>query len=305
MAVLAKAPALIAATLTPRGPGGRFDHAVVEDYFASLLADGVDRLAVSCHTGRPDGISVSELAALCTIAREVGGQPIAGVPWAPRNVSRDEWAKTATDNGATALMLIPPQEEVDAEVLVEAHHRLDEQTRLPIIAFALYSSPSLPDIDRVLREANVSAVKSAFLEDMTASRALLRAARLRGILPISGEDLFLAESIAWGYDAALVGLAAAAPQVCAALIEVGRRGRNGGHATCALDAVARVGSSYSRLCFPGPGDGYIDHMSWIAADEGRIPPHFAPPPRAGTQQIIEAARRAALAAQAALAEVAS
>lgn len=291
MSAHAEGPALYAATLTPRDADGRIDQGVIRDYFASLRADGVDRLAVSCHTGRPGRITPTELADLCAIARDAGGLPIAGVPWEPHSGSRTNWARIAADHGATALMLIPPAKAVTADELVQAHIRLAEATLLPVIAFALYASPASAQVDRVLREAPVAGVKSAFLEDRSASRRLLHSAQAAGVLPISGEDLFLAESIAWGYDAALVGLAAAAPQVCRALLLAGMHRRQGGPPNGLVDIAAQV-ETYTRLCFPGPGDAYIDRMSWIAAEEGRIPLAFAAPRDAQHDAVVSEARQA-------------
>jgi dihydrodipicolinate synthase/N-acetylneuraminate lyase len=266
------------------------DRAVTADYFASLHRDGADRLAVACHTGRGSELSLVELEHVTAQAATTVTDPVVGVPWMPRTTDRRTWAQCARDAGAGALMLFPPPTGTPGPEALRAHEETHEASGLPVIAFALYSSLYSEDVVTALvGSPAISAIKSAFLDDRDGAARMLDLASAAQTRAISGEDLFLGATLRWGFDGALVGLAAAATPVCRVLVDLVRHVRSGelgSEARCT--AFEQVVDTFAAVCFPGRGDAYIQHMAWIAEDEGRLPPAFS------TQRVNDTGDRSAV-----------
>lgn len=282
---------LIAAAATPARSDGMTDAAVTRSYLESLVAGGSDGLAVGVHTGRGEVLSLPARAELVRIARSITPVVITGVRAADEDLA---WAQLAARSGATALLVFADQRNSPATALgyLDA---LWETTRLPLIAFDLYTAPySIDQLHAVLQHPAVAAFKPARLRDAVACQDGIAAALHHGRCVLSGEDRMLGCSLVWGARGALVGLASANVSVTAALL----RAHRDADAVAFLAACAAVDEFAARV-FREPWDGYVQRMLWIAADEGLIPGAFAhdlqrPPQLADAEQqaVLAAARQA-------------
>lgn len=275
---------LVAAPATPMRPDGTVDPAVCAAYFTHLVHTGAKALAIGAHTGRGEHLPTEVKAELVRRAAAVGVPVIAGVghPGVGEHDQKEaEWARTAAEAGADALLVFPPADTGDAAAVLAHHDLLYSAAGVPLIAFDLYSRPYPHEVLTVLLEhPGVVAFKPARLYDAIACQAGIAAARSRGRLVLTGEDRMLGPSLMWGAEGALLGIAAAAAQVSAAAVETFAAAVH----TSARDAAARflevsaVVDELARVTFRPPYDGYVQRMLWIAADEGAIPEEFATDP---------------------------
>ncbi|NUR72568.1 MAG: dihydrodipicolinate synthase family protein [Hamadaea sp.] len=249
---------LIAATATPTGPDG-VNPEVLANYLRGLVTDGVGALAVLAHTGRGPFQSDSVREQVIRAAVDTGVPVVAGVQGVRE-------AQRAAEAGADALLVFPP---APGEA-VAVHQALWEASELPLIAFDLYLRPyPLPVVRDLVELPGVAGLKVALLRDDAACKDAFAATNEADRLAITGEDLMFAPSIAWGAQAALVGIAAAAVQATDRVLQAALAGE--AQDTAPFDR-------YAETIFGDPVDGYVQRMLWVAAAEGRIPPEYAVDP---------------------------
>jgi len=257
---------LIAATLTPASETG-FDEKVFDEYLRSLLADGVEALAVAAHTGRGPHLTADVRDHVVRSAVRTGAPVLVGVggPEAPAQAVR------AAELGAHGVLVFPPAERAE-----ECHDAIWRAGGLPMIAFDLYLQPYDPGtLAVVLRHPGVAGLKLARLHDAIACQTGITMARDAERLAITGEDRMFGASLMWGAEAALVGLAAAAVHITGDTLRAWNEGRSADF----IAASART-DAFATVAFAEPVDGYVQRMQWIAAAEGRIPESFATDPHA-------------------------
>ncbi|MGH3730942.1 MAG: dihydrodipicolinate synthase family protein [Micromonosporaceae bacterium] len=259
---------LVAAAATPMDPTGRGDAEVLDGYMQGLVADGAGALAVCVHTGRGPYLVPQTRRAVVRRAARLGVPVVVGVggggPAAVVEAARD-----AAAAGADALLVFPT-----ADDPVGFHDALWRAAGVPLLGFDLYTAPyPQATLRRLLEHPGVAGFKIARLYDAIACQAGLAAAREAGRLAITGEDRMFGPSLMWGAQSALVGLAAAAVPVTAAVVSAFTQRRYADFVVASerLDALAAV-------TFRPPYEGYIQRMLWIAAAEGRIPAWYAHDP---------------------------
>ncbi|MDH6464162.1 4-hydroxy-tetrahydrodipicolinate synthase [Micromonospora sp. A200] len=262
---------LVAATATPVDGNGVVDEAILDQYLRGLVTDGADALAVLAHTGRGPFLDAATRDLVIRRAVATGVPVIVGVGGRPGERT-DEVAAQASGAaalGAAAVLVFP----VGSDAL--AHHdAVWRAAGLPMLAFDLYVRPyPQAELAALLEHPGVAGVKVARLHDAMACQAALAAARAVDRLAVTGEDRMFGPSLMWGAQAALVGLAAAAVPVTAAVLRAyaDQRYADFVAASAGLDRLAQV-------TFTEPMEGYVRRMLWIAADEGRIPESHAADP---------------------------
>ncbi|MGC5022013.1 dihydrodipicolinate synthase family protein [Micromonospora sp. DT47] len=259
---------LIAAAATPVDAAGAVDPGVLARYLRGLVADGADGLAVLAHTGRGPYLDGPTRDMVVRQAVDTGVPVIVGVGGRPGERTRDVAAQAtrAADLGAAGILVFPVADEPVAH-----HDALWRAAGLPMLAFDLYTRPyPLRDLTGLLAHPGVAGVKVARLHDAIACQAALAAAHRADRLAVTGEDRMFGPSLMWGAQAALVGLAAAAVPVTAAVLRSWADQEYGAFvaASARLDRLAEV-------TFTEPMEGYVRRMLWIAADEARIPADHA------------------------------
>ncbi|GAA2029812.1 hypothetical protein GCM10009779_13210 [Polymorphospora rubra] len=259
---------LIAAVLTPTTAGGSIDPDVTSAYFRGVVADGADGLAVAVHTGRGDRLPLPARAALVEAARSLTPIVVTAV-WPHDDL--DRWGAIAADAGASALLVAPAARD-DPGSELRRLDRLSRSSGLDLIAFDLYTGPYAPaTLAAVLSHPAVTAYKPAHLSDAIACQAGIWSAVAAGVTVLTGEDRMFVPSMLWGARGALVGLAAAATPLTRTAFRAAHEGTE-------LFAPSRILDEFAAATFCPPYDGYVQRMSWIAADEGRIPVEFAVDP---------------------------
>ncbi|MGV9763665.1 dihydrodipicolinate synthase family protein [Micromonospora tulbaghiae] len=260
--------ALVAATATPVDGDGATDEAILDRYLRGLVADGADALAVLAHTGRGPFLDDATRDRVVRRAVATGVPVIVGVGGRPgeRTDEVADQATAAAARGAAGVLVFP----VDGDA--PAHHdAIWRAAGLPMLAFDLYVRPYPPQrLVDLLDHPGVAGVKVARLHDAMACQAALAAAHAADRLAVTGEDRMFGPSLMWGAQAALVGLAAAAVPVTAAVLRAFAERRYADFVTASarLDRLAEV-------TFTEPIEGYVRRMLWIAAAEGRIPQSYA------------------------------
>ncbi|MEV0726511.1 dihydrodipicolinate synthase family protein [Micromonospora purpureochromogenes] len=262
---------LVAATATPMDSAGSVDPAVLDRYLRGLIVDGADALAVLAHTGRGPYLDEATRDLVTRCAVDTGVAVIVGVGGRPgeRTAEVAAQAARAAALGAAGVLVFP----VDPEPV--AHHdAIWRAAGLPMLAFDLYVRPyAAPQLAALLEHPGVAGVKVARLHDAIACQAGLAAAHRADRLAVTGEDRMFGPSLMWGAQAALVGLAAAAVPVTAAVLAAfaDQKYADFVAASARLDRLAEV-------TFTEPMEGYVRRMLRIAADEGRIPTSHAVDP---------------------------
>jgi 4-hydroxy-tetrahydrodipicolinate synthase len=280
----ALARGVVAAPVTPFAPEGGVRWEAVAPYAAGLAARGIAGLAVGAHTGRGPMLPVAERARLIVEFRTGSGLPVvAGVSLPPDGHAtgaalRDgllRAAEPAAASGAAALLCFPPATaDRDPDAVAALHADLAAQTGLPVVAFLLYEAASgfqygPAVLEAVAQAPGVAAVKLALLDDAIACQDAI--ALLRRVAPdvalLTGEDRMLGPSLMWGCDGALVGAAAALPQLSVEVLSSWHDGRLEDflRASKAFDAFAGV-------TFRRPMEGYVQRLAWAAEAEGLLPP---------------------------------
>ena len=255
---------LIAAAATPTTVDGAVDPAVLGAYLRGLVADGAEALAVLAHTGRGPYLSERARAEVIRQAVDIGVPVVVGVGGRPGERTDDVAAQAAQAAalGAAGLLVFPVTDDPLAH-----HDALWRAAHLPMLAFDLYTRPyPIETLAAVLEHPGVAGVKVARLHDAIACQAALAAAHRAGRLAVTGEDRMFGASLLWGAEAALVGIAAAAVPVTAAVLRA--------FADKAYDDFVTASARLDRLAeatFTEPMEGYVQRMLWIAAAEQRIP----------------------------------
>lgn len=258
---------LLAAAATPMTAGGEVDLGVVRRYYASLLDDGADGLAVLAHTGRGPFLGERLRGELIELALSFGAPVVVGVGGTEGTAERQ--ARVAAELGASGVMLFPSPDDRLAE-----HDEVWRATGLPMIAFDLYTSPCPPAVlDKLVHHPGVAGLKVALLSDAMACQDAIAATRAAGRLAITGEDRMFGPSLLWGAQAALVGLAAASVGVTAAVMRAFR-----GDDLRAFEAASARLDRLAGQTFVEPMEGYVQRMLTLAAQEGRIPAAHAHDP---------------------------
>ncbi|MCG5216265.1 dihydrodipicolinate synthase family protein [Streptosporangium soli] len=254
---------LAAAALTPAHADGEVEHEALEPYLRSLVADGAGALAVCVHTGRGPYLSAGTRRVVLDAAKSTGVPVIVGV-----GGGGDALAMARAAAGADALLVFPPPPGVDP---LAHHDAIWREAGIPLIVFDLYPgdgriSYTAEHLRPLLAHPGVAAIKMARLYDAVACQTAIGLAKAAGRLPVTGEDRMFGPSLMWGCEAALVGIAAAAVPVTAAVLTAYHQGRHDDFvaASARLDRLAEV-------TFTDPLEGYVQRMMWIAAAEGRLP----------------------------------
>ncbi|MET7464732.1 dihydrodipicolinate synthase family protein [Nonomuraea sp. NPDC005501] len=266
---------LVAAAATPMTAAGEVDLDLVSHYLAGLVADGAGALAVLAHTGRGPYLSPQVRAGVIERAVALGVPVLVGVGGhsgtagpAAAEATTDQ-ARVAADLGAAGVLVFPSAGDRPA-----LHDAVWRASGLPMIAFDLYTLPCPPEVmTEILTHPGVAGLKTALLSDAMGCQRAIALAREAGRLAITGEDRMFGPSLLWGAEAALVGIAAAAVEVTAAVLDAFRGDdlRAFHEASDRLDRLARV-------TFTEPMEGYVRRMLWLAAAEGRIPGSHAHDP---------------------------
>lgn len=274
---------LIPAAATPATAGGEIEPELVGAYLRGLVADGADALAVLAHTGRGPYLDPAARAAVIRQAVGTGVPVVVGVGGRPgeTRAAVAEEAVQAADLGAAGLLVFPVEDDPVAH-----HDALWRAAALPMLAFDLYLRPYPADALReLLAHPGVAGVKVARLHDAIACQEVLAAAHRADRLAVTGEDRMFGPSLLWGAEAALVGLAAAAVPVTAAVLRA--------FADKRYDEFVAASARLDRLAaatFTQPMEGYVQRMLWIAAHERRTPARYAVDPYGPTLPEGERAR---------------
>ncbi|SCL26774.1 4-hydroxy-tetrahydrodipicolinate synthase [Micromonospora rhizosphaerae] len=262
---------LIAAATTPGSAAGEIDPALVGTYLRGLVADGADALAVLAHTGRGPYLDPATRGEIIRQAVDTGVPVVVGVGGRPGETQAAvaDQAVQAAELEAAGLLVFPVEDDAVAH-----HEALWRASGLPMLAFDLYLRPYPADaLAALLAHPGVAGVKVARLNDAIACQEALAAAYRADRLAVTGEDRMFGPSLLWGAQAALVGLAAAAVPVTAAVLRA--------FADKQYDEFVVASAQLDRLAsatFTDPMEGYVQRMLWIATHEGRIPPRYAVDP---------------------------
>lgn len=270
----------MAAIATPTDNRGHLDQDALADYIRSLDHAGLAGVCVWAHTGRGLQSDESSRATTLRIAREnTRGLVISGVG-APPDRAQDyptqlratiTMAESAIDGGAEAVMVYPCSSMRAGRRYIRDLHREVAALGVPVIAFLLYPAASahtysLSEIDEILAIPGVIGVKVATLDRAMQCQDVIAAIHRHGALAITGEDRMFGASLMWGAEAALVGIAAACPELSVATM----RAWVSGDFAAFVSASAEL-DRFARLSFIEPMNGYVQRMLWAAAATGLIP----------------------------------
>ncbi|MFC6016272.1 dihydrodipicolinate synthase family protein [Plantactinospora solaniradicis] len=262
---------LVAAAATPTTATGEVDPAVTGAYLRGLVADGADALAVLAHTGRGPYLDPSTRGEIIAAAVRTGVPVLVGVGGRSDETGDSVAAEAvqAAELGAAGVLVFPVTGDP-----VGHHDAVWRASGLPMLAFDLYLRPYPgPELAALLEHPGVAGLKVARLHDAIACQAALAAANRADRLAVTGEDRMFGPSLLWGAQAALVGIAAAAVPVTAAVLRA--------FADKEYAAFVAASGRLDRLAevtFTEPMEGYVRRMLWIAASEGRIPAEYAADP---------------------------
>ncbi|GAA4213215.1 dihydrodipicolinate synthase family protein [Actinocatenispora rupis] len=273
---------LVAAPATPMDATRHVDPAALEKY-ATGLAAAADGVCVWAHTGRGLALPAADRAlVLDTFRAAVTGPVLAGVgpagaadaPFPAQLDATVRMAEAAAAGGADGLMVYPASglrpAETRATRTVRLHEAVVAATGLPVLGFLLYPEAGGvrydPDLLRELVAVpGVVGVKLATLYQAVDCQDAVDAIHAAGGLAVTGEDRMFGPSLTWGADAALVGVAAAAPALSRSLV----RAWFDGDAARFL-AASTVMDRFAARIFRAPMDGYVQRMLWVAEREGLI-----------------------------------
>jgi len=263
---------LVAAATTPVDAAGTVDSGVIDAYLRGLVADGADALAVLAHTGRGPFLNEATRGELIRRAVDIGVPVVVGVGGGrsgERTGAVVAQAVQAAELGAAGVLVFP----VSGDPLGH-HDTLWRAAGLPMLAFDLYTRPyAASDLAMLLDHPGVAGVKVARLHDAIACQAVLAATNRAGRLAVTGEDRMFGPSLLWGAQGALVGIAAAAVPMTAAVLRA--------FADKEYDEFVAASARLDRLAgvtFTEPMEGYVQRMLWIAEAEMRIPASYAVDP---------------------------
>jgi 4-hydroxy-tetrahydrodipicolinate synthase len=272
---------VVAAALTPFRSDGSVGRAAVNRYITAIRDGGVRGLAVGAHTGRGARLPASELAWLVEEYASASGLPVVAGLGVPGGSDDDllRLGERLVTAGATALLVNPPPG-ASRKRIVGLHERLGGELGIPLVAFVLYERASgcQYDAETVAELAAlpwVDGVKLALLNDAMVCQDMI--AVVRGQAPetlvFTGEDRMYGPSLMWGADAALVGIAAALPELTVAVLDAWNRG----DFAAFVAASARL-DTLAGLTFREPMEGYVQRMAWAAEWQGILPGELANDP---------------------------
>lgn len=270
---------LVAAPATPMDAARRIDPAALEKYAAGLAAE-VDGVCVWAHTGRGLALPEADRArVLATFRAAVDGPVLAGVgapdaPFTEQVTATVRMAEAAAAGGADGLMVFPASGLRAAQTRTERTIRLHEAvvaaTGLPVLGFLLYpEAGGVPYAPALLRELvsrpGMVGVKLATLYQAVECQDAIEAVHAAGGLAVTGEDRMFGPSLTWGADAALVGVAAAAPGLSRELVCAWFDGD-----PARFLAASLTMDRFAAAIFRAPMDGYVQRMLWVAEREGLL-----------------------------------
>jgi 4-hydroxy-tetrahydrodipicolinate synthase len=280
---------VVAAALTPFRSDGSVGRAAANRYITAIRDGGVRGLAVGAHTGRGAQLPASELAWLVEEYASASGLPVvaglgvagagAGSPAAGSDDDLLRLGERLAAAGATALLVNPPPGASQKQI-VGLHERLGGELGIPLVAFVLYERASGCQYDaetvaELVALPWVDGVKLALLNDAMVCQDLI--AVVRGQAPetlvFTGEDRMYGPSLMWGADAALVGIAAALPELTVAVLDAWNRK----DFAAFVAASARL-DTLAGLTFREPMEGYVQRMAWAAEWQGILPGELANDP---------------------------
>jgi len=279
---------VVPAVPVPFGSDGDIDDDLQNSYVRWMAQQPVGGVAVWAHTGRVLQLTEEQCERVARVWRAgLGDTPLIcgiGVPEAitlpsvPSSVtdvvlqSARSMADLAVRSGADAALAYPPTALAalaDAEDRIVEYHQAIGSSGLPVIAFFLYEaaggvsySPGL--IERILGLDEVVGIKVATLDSVVTYQDILAVVRrVSGALPITGEDRFLGYSLTAGAQSALIGMAAAATDCSAALLQA--------HADADWQRFHEEEAAldeFSRATFVAPMEGYVQRMLWALEADG-------------------------------------
>ncbi|HEX4214544.1 MAG TPA: dihydrodipicolinate synthase family protein [Candidatus Dormibacteraeota bacterium] len=283
---------LVPALLTPMTEAGEVEPDAFERYAAAIGERGVSAVAVWAHTGRGPYLDREGRRSVLRSAVDAAGVPVIAGVGAPTGTAATraavvrgamDAAAEAAAGGAEALMVFPPVAlrhlPGREEAALELHRRIAE-LGLPILLFLLHGEAGgFPYSDGLLRELlsipQTAGIKLATLDSAMTCQDVIALVRSEfpDRLAVTGEDRMYGPSLMWGADSALVGIAAAAPELSLRPLEAWRSGDAAGF----LTASERL-DRFATATFRAPIEGYVQRMLWAAAWEGLIPERLARDP---------------------------
>ncbi|MDL4775408.1 dihydrodipicolinate synthase family protein [Actinomadura xylanilytica] len=297
---------LLPAVLTPMDPHGAVDHGALAGYARRIAAAPIGGVAVWAHTGRGLYLSDADRARVLRAWREATPLPIVAGAGTPRSLTGPSLAEAAdatvamavraAELGADAVMVYPVTafgglDDGPART-VRLHERVAAETGLPLVGFYLHGEaggfPYPPDLVReLLALPSMLGIKTATLDRAIGCQDALWAGRGTGRLGITGEDRMFGPSLMWGADTALVGIAAARPELSARVL----RAWTGGDHAAFVRASERL-DRFAAATFYAPIEGYVQRMHWAAVHDGLLPegaahdPYGPPPPAPERDRVI-------------------
>lgn len=284
--------AVIAAPLTPVTADGRIDVPTLENY-ATALCSVVDGVCVWAHTGRGLYLDADERATVLRTFRAATTGPVlagVGVPVGTASTGfADDLAATvamaseAAQHGADGVMVYPSARLDGPDIRersIELHQAVAEETGLPVIVFRLYPEAGgvcypAEVLHDLMSVPGVIGAKLATLDSAIGCQEAIAAVHAGGGLVLTGEDRMYGPSLMWGSDGALIGIAAAAPQLSVAVARAWFAGKT----EAFIDASNRL-DQFAALTFTNPMQGYIQRLFWASVHEGTIPEAMARDPYA-------------------------
>ena len=278
---------VIPAVPVPFDSDGSIDVTAQNAYIHWMTQQPAGAIAIWAHTGRGLHLSQEQRAGVLEAWRSgMADLPIVcgvGAPAGPLPTSPGAKAEAvlqltvamvreAQAGGASAVLVHPPgclRDLPDAGPRAVELHVAVAEVGLPVIAFYLYEDAGgvaydSDTIARILGTDGVVGIKLATLDSVMTFQDLAVVVKAEpSTLLITGEDRFLGYSLALGADAALVGIAAACTDACAALLDSWFQGESGAF----VDRMARM-DRFARATFCTPMDGYVQRMLWALEADG-------------------------------------
>ena len=222
-------PGIIPAVTTPFDESGAIDREGLAGNLAALLDAGVHGIVATGTMGEAGSLSTAERReVVAAVAQAVDGRvPViagvsAGTPAAAIALAAD-----AADNGAVALMLLPPLGyRGDADEIVAYYRAVAEAAGLPLMA---YNNPEASGTDmppellvRLYEEIDLVVAVKECSGDARRIPALLNAAP--GLEVLVGGDDWALEGFCAGATGWVTGVGDVAPGECVALYDACRAG---------------------------------------------------------------------------------
>jgi len=159
----------VPAIVTPFARDGAIDEGAFKEIAAWLIGNGATGLCIAGDNGESWALSPAERGRLTALAKQVGGEgvPIISGSSAPTLDASLAYARAARDNGADALLMMPPTYVLKgtADEVLRRFDRVAADSGLPIVAYnsprrAGHSMP-LDLIGRLIEETPVIGIKES------------------------------------------------------------------------------------------------------------------------------------------------